>query len=139
MAQIPPVKTLRVEEFPDEQKAWIGKLITPLNLFMTITANSLSSALTFGSNIQGQEYLLDFTYNVPSDLPKSFRNDLPVRPRALTLVSATENGLPVILAHSWQLTSDQQVQISDLVKLTSSGVSALVAGARYQARFRSMP
>lgn len=138
MAQIPPVKTLRVEEFPDDQKAWIGKLVTPLNLFMTLTANALTS-LTFGANIQGQEYLLDFTYNDPNDLPKSFKNVLPVRPRAVQLVSATENGLPVIVAHSWQLTSDQQVEISDFVKLTSSGVSAPVAGARYQLRFRSQP
>lgn len=138
MAQVPPVKTLRVEEFPDDQKSWIGNLVTPLNLFMTLTGNALSS-LTFGTNIQGQEYLLDFTYNTALDLPKSFRNTLPVRPKSLALVSATENDVPVILGHSWQLTSEQQVEISDLVKLTVSGVSALVAGARYKIRFRSMP
>lgn len=139
MAQIPPIKTIRQEEFPDEQRAWIGKLLQPLNLFLTITANSLNQSLTFGDNIQGQDFLLDFTYNSVADLPQSFRNSLPVRPRSLVQVSALENENPVIIAFSWQLTSDNQIQIADIVKLTSAGVSAPTVGNRYKIRFRSMP
>lgn len=137
MAKIPSIKTLRMEDFGDEQKGWIGALLNPLNLFLTTVTNALSSQLTFGDNIQGQKYLLDFTYQTTSDLPMSFKNTLPIRPRALYMVSAYEDGVPVALVPAWQLTDTNQVQITQLIKVTTSGVSALSAGKRYQIEVRT--
>jgi hypothetical protein len=139
MAKIPTLKTIRIEDFGDEQKGWIGTLLNPLNLFLTTVTNSLTSQLTFGDNIQGQKYLLDFTYQAATDLPIRYRNDLPIRPRALYRVSAYEDGLPVIVDLSWQLTDQNQIEIYSIVKLTTSGVSALTAGKRYRIELRTTP
>lgn len=139
MAQIPPVKDIRVEAFPSDQQSWIGQLLTPLNLFMLLTSKALESGLTFRENFQGQEFLMDFTMQGVSDFPKTFRNNLSVKPVSVQTVSALEDFLPVIVNFSWQMTPDNQVQIADIVKLTGSGVTPLSTGKRYQIRFRTAP
>lgn len=139
MARVPSNKALSKESFPDEVKDWIGVMLVPLNQFMTSTVNALQSSLTFGANIQGQENLLDFTYNSAADFPQSFKNALPVRPSAVSMVSASEDSLPVILAFAWQMNASGGIEISNIVKLTTGGVSALNVGSRYRLVFRSTP
>jgi len=135
--QLPVTSRLAVEDFPD-QKSWIGKLLSPFNSFLQNVSYALNGSLTFGQNIQGQEQLLDFTYNTNS-LPLKFSISLTVKPLQLAIVQATENlSTPVALVCAWQV-NNGQVWITDVTKLSNGTPSALKAGARYQLRVRITP
>lgn len=60
MARIPPTKRLLTEDFPD-QKAWIGKLIQPLNQYMEIASAALNRGLNVSDNLDAQIETLTLT------------------------------------------------------------------------------
>jgi hypothetical protein len=138
MARIPTLTKIATEEFPAEVRPWIGKLLGPLNSFLTATVYALTRHLTFADNLMGQEVLLDFTYQGTQTLP-SFLVDLGgATPLCFQVAQATENLTPVCLALAWQL-SNGSVQIKDASKISSGSVTTLVTGARYQIRVRITP
>lgn len=53
MARLPAISRLVIEDFPSE-KSWIGKLIQPLNTFMTEIIQGLNRGLTFSENMFSQ-------------------------------------------------------------------------------------
>jgi hypothetical protein len=62
MAQLPQIKRLLVEDFPDQQE-WIGKLLIVLNDFMQATSNALDKNLTITDNFNQQVKTLTIVGN----------------------------------------------------------------------------
>ena len=53
MAKFNPPKKLVIEEFGAEQLPWIGKLVDPLNQFMTQVASAFTQGIVFSDNMKG--------------------------------------------------------------------------------------
>ena len=60
MAQLPQLKRLLIEDFPDQQE-WISKLILPLNEFMQNVINALNRDLTLSDNLRANLKTLRIT------------------------------------------------------------------------------
>lgn len=140
MSRIKTTTLLKLEDFGEEQKKWIGKLISPINDFFTQCINIVNDGMVFPDNFIGKDFLYKFTYQSDAlTLPQKFFWPLKVKPNALVVVSATENGVPIIAAVSWGFTTDGLVALTQVVKIDSTGVSALTAGSRYEIRARVTP
>lgn len=50
MAKFNSVKKIDINDMPAEQRSWIGKLLEPLNQFMTQTSTALTNGLVIGDN-----------------------------------------------------------------------------------------
>lgn len=140
MSKIKATQRLIVEDFPD-QKDWIPKLFYIVNRFITDVITAVNGGLTFGENITGTEKLLDFTFiSLSTSFPQGFKWTLSTRPEALSVVSATKDGSPAMVAVQWEYTPDGLVQVTDAVQLTSApAVSALTVNSRYKIRVRVSP
>ena len=144
MGRIKSKTTLTVEQFP-EQKDWIGRLFYVLNGFITDVIAQVNGNLIFGDNITGYENEWSFEYvDDDTSLPLEFKWKGSAIPRALTLVFAYEDtlqavGESVALALAWIYTAEGKVSITKVVKVETTGVSALVPGMRYKIRVRVTP
>ncbi len=145
--RIKATQLIKLEDFPKEQ-AWIGKLVSPINDFINQSIKILNGGATFVDNDLGKEHVFSFGYvseavtfaTPPDGLPPSVQWTLLAKPVALSVVAATEDGLPIIAAVAWQVTSDGLVQLTSVVKLTNSpAVELLSAGSKYKIRCRITP
>lgn len=138
--RVKTTQRLRVEDFPD-QKDWIGKLVSPLNDFLTQAIKILNDGLQFTDNFIGKEHVFDFEYQ--SDVlsfPTGFLWTIAANPKALSVVAATEDDDPVNVAVSWQFTDLRQVELVHVVRFTTApAVAALAVGSRYKIRVRVTP
>lgn len=50
MAKFGAVKKIDINDMPSEQRSWIGKLLEPLNQFMTQTSTALTNGLVLADN-----------------------------------------------------------------------------------------
>lgn len=50
MAKFGAVKKIDINDMPSEQRSWIGKLLEPLNQFMTQTSTALTNGLVIADN-----------------------------------------------------------------------------------------
>lgn len=146
MSRIPATTKLVTENFP-EQRSWIGPMFSIINKFIQDVVGAVNGGLEFQTNFYGKEIDLDFVYvSAALSLP-SITWDLKSPPRALSVVSAYDNTpttnrafSPIILNLGWQLNQDNQVEISDVVQLSSSGgISGLTVGKRYKIKVRITP
>lgn len=146
MARLSATQRLIVEDFPD-QKDWIGNLLDPINEFITKTLLTINGGIEFSSNIIGLEKEFDFVYVSESvTFPQQFRWTLSKKPASLIVAAASENVptsnrnfSPIMLLASWQLNSQNEVELTGAVKITTSGVAALTAGNRYKIKVRVTP
>ncbi len=138
MSLIPALTTLRSEDFDPEQRKWIGKLLFPLNQFLLAATSSINGNITLGDNIPCQTQVLKFTYGGSGDFPKKFLWKQASRPVEIRVAQALEDddGVAVVIAWTY---SGTQVSISSMVKLTTSGASALTEGSEYTITLRGQP
>lgn len=133
MPRIPPLNTLRVEDFDAEQRAWLPRLFLPLNAFLTAVSGALSGRIEFVSNIPAQDHQLSFQYNGRA---QTVRWTLAMSPRILWVGQATEAGLAVTLFPEWSYDSSTQNVSVDFKKLNAS---ALSIGTQYSVFIRVVP
>jgi len=50
MSKFGAVKKIDINDMPSEQRSWIGKLLEPLNQFMTQTSTALTNGLVLADN-----------------------------------------------------------------------------------------
>lgn len=131
--RIPPLTTLRVEDFSGEERKWLPRLFNPLNAFLTAASNALNGRIEFGSNIPCLDSYLQFNFD---GLPQRYRWPLNVQPTILIVGQATENALPVSLIPMWSFDSSTQ-NIS--VSFTKVGGQALTVGVAYRVFVRAIP
>lgn len=130
---VPPLPTLRVEDFPSEERAWLPRLLTPLNSFLTNASNAFQRRIEFGSNIPSQDNDLVFSYD---GSPQSFRWFGTVAPKILWVGQALEDGLPIVLQSGWSYDSSTANISVSFYRLTGSGLSI---GSRYNIFVRAVP
>jgi len=138
MARIPPVNRITLEDFSTEQRAWIGKLITPINTFFQQVTSALNGQLTFGENISGQSREMEFVFVSASDYPK-FKHSLAVRPNSFQIVNAFENADSVIFLGAFGLEQGDIVALKSAAVVKNGAISALAIGAKYKFLLRISP
>lgn len=150
MARIPSTQKLLTESFPD-QKDWIAPLFYIVNKFINDVITFANGGIQFGSNIQGQEFEYDFIYRTDAiSLPQSFVWNFATPPKALSVVAAfindptvNRNFSSIMVNCTWQYTSDNKVQITDVIRLggnwSVAAASQLSPGYRYKIRVRVTP
>lgn len=126
---IPQAQQLRSEDYDKTVQGWIGRLLGPLNTFMSSVAAAINGRLSFQDNFLGQQNTVTFTYSA-NTLPIKFAQTFSGTPLALEVVKATESSQPVIVLAAWQA-SNKVIQLTDLAKVSNGVVSALTAGASY--------
>lgn len=131
---LPQSPLLRSEDYDSTVQSWIGRLLSPLNTFISNVTAAVNGRLTFVDNMLGQQKLLSFSY-ASNTLPLTFALTMKSTPGSLEVVSATENGNPVIVLAAWSV-SGTTLKITDLVKLSSGAASALTSGATYKLTVR---
>lgn len=137
MAVIGSVTTLRSEDFPDQQ-SWIGKLLFPLNQSLTAITGALNGNITYGENIPCLTSVLKFTYGSQSDYPKLLKWSLMSTPIELRVCSAFEELTAIAIVPVWYY-ANGQIYITNILKLSSTGVSTLTAGSDYLITLRAQP
>ncbi len=121
MARIPPIKRLSTEDFKD-QTSWIGKLLTPLNEFMSTTVAALNRGLTFSDNLAAQVKTLTITASADA-YPLKFLCTLNSRPQGLWIVSVRDHAstpltLTTAVFADWDY-ANGQVIINNITGLTA--------------------
>lgn len=138
MSLIPALTTLRAEDFDPEQRKWIGKLLFPLNQFLLAATSSINGNITFGDNIPCQTQVLKFTYGGAGDFPMRFLWKQTDRPVEIRVAQALENNVGISVAIAWTF-SGTQVSIASVIKIATTGVSALTEGSEYSITLRGQP
>jgi len=141
MGKVNAKQLLKVEDFPKEQRQWLGGMFYIVNRFINQVIGAVNSGIEFEENILGQEH--DFNFEYVSDsvtLPLTVTWRLAKPPKSVQIVYATENGAPVIVLASWRFTQEQGVIFDQVVKVSSApAVAVLVATSRYVIRVRITP
>ncbi len=133
MSKISQITTIRTEDFPSEERKWMPRLLTPLNLFITNTTQLLNNGLNFVTNVQAQDQNFQFAY---AGEPQKFRWTLAMPPRVLWLGQCTENAVPVRLIDLWTFDASTQ---NITVSLTKANGDALTLGYSYRVFLRIVP
>lgn len=135
---IQAISTLRTEDFGPNEKPWIGKLLLPINQFLLAATSAINGNIELGINIPCQTQVMTFVYGASTDFPKTFLWKQANKPVEMRVAQALEDGAPIALVISWSY-SNTQVSIASMVKLTTSGVSALTVGSTYNITLRGQP
>jgi hypothetical protein len=127
MASLPPVNTIKTEDFPGEK--WAEKLLWPINRFMQAIYGALNKNLTFHENMRAITKEVIFT-NSAANLPIKFSWPLPVRPTdlwvtAVSPVGSSSNPTGAVWAQ-WTF---------DGTQVFVTQVTGLVADNKYNLRF----
>lgn len=133
MPRIPPLTTLRVEDFPSEERKWLPRLFLPLNQFLTSASNTINGRVDFGANVPAQDMTLSFSFDGSA---QRFRWNLAQAPKILWVGQSTEAGLPVALNASWSYDSSTQNVSVSFFKLDGT---ALTSGTDYRVFVRAVP
>lgn len=123
MSKLPSFSRLTLEDFGSE-KSWIGKLISPLNAFMTEIVSAFSNGLTFSENLSA----VVKTVYVPAgstSFPIYFAWTLKSKPIGLWVVSAyeasgTHTNFTAAVSADWEYTTDGKVKINGFPSLPTS-------------------
>lgn len=129
MGLITQLTTLKTEDFPS-QKEWIGKLLGPLNEFLTSIVPTINGNVTLGDNIPCVTKSLAFTYGGETDYPKQFSWPFPVKPIEVRVCSATEDSQPIAVVIKWSY-SLASISVTGIYKINADGVSVLSPGSVY--------
>lgn len=143
--QLPAISGIRTEDFPSEQK-WIAKLLQPLNQFLLSATNAINGNITYTDNIPCQLIKMNFTYRTTADFPMIIKwniaqnnsNASLTPPTEVRVCSATENGTAIAIVPAWNY-SNGIINFTYFTKLTSSGVTGLTAGSKYNIILRGQP
>ena len=75
-----------LEDFPEEQRKWLPKLLSPLNQFLESTYAALNKNLTLEDNIRGKKFVFDIGAGTTTIEAKW---DAPERPSLVLLGQVT--------------------------------------------------
>jgi hypothetical protein len=138
MSRINATTTLRVEDYPSDQRKWLPRLFQPLNLLFTQLAGAINGNIEFGVNIPSQDNEVEFNYTGDDSLP-SIEWKLARPPRFHLLGTCLEDGVQVSLVLTTLFdASTSLVMVTSAYKLTAAGAEALQTGSFYQLVIRNM-
>jgi hypothetical protein len=101
MSKISSTKKIIVEEFPNEVRSWLKKLIEPLNRFLEQVYYALVNGLTIRDNLKAQVKSVTVLANQTYPLKTAW--DLNERPTAVLVAQITEStaGTVPVYSLSW--------------------------------------
>ena len=133
MSKIPPLTSLRTEDYPAEQRAWLPRLFLPLNQFLTAVTNCLNGRVEFGLNIPAVTQALNFVYDGTSTkIPWS----LSGQPSFVWIGQAFENGAAFVCLSSMTYDASASLVYIDFAKASGD---ALTVGNSYKIVVRIVP
>lgn len=115
--------TLRVEDYKD-QASWIGKLFSSLNPFIQALNQIFNAQISFGDNILS----VSQSYSIQTFQAFSLKWGNATPPVDVRIVKASSGAqqTPTCLLPVWSYdSSTQQISISQILEVRSSGVSAI--------------
>jgi hypothetical protein len=125
MASIPKSRKIAAEDFP-EQKAWMPKLLSPLNQFFETIVSALSKGLTFKENFASESYSIDFDGRYP--VLVSWNR--PNKPNGLWVIDSRQKLTGIHSASavylSWSYTQSRQISITAISGVTASPLDKYV-------------
>lgn len=132
---------LTIEDIPKDNRAWMDKIISTVNDYISQSINIINDGIVFPDNFAGKEHVYDFTYQSDAiSLPIGFKWPLLLAPKSVLLASATEDGSPIAITFAWDYTQDGLVRLTQVCRFTTApAVAALQAGKRYKIRVRVQP
>ena len=122
MSQLPPINRLTLEDFPTEQRKWLGQLIQPLNQFIESVYSALNRNLTVSENCSGDIKLVELDGTFPVKLSWSLRSK-PVAVLVGNVYKSDGSSLTLSAACfvQWSFNQSSQLQIDSVVGITPSG------------------
>ena len=119
MAQLPEIKRLHRQDFPD-QTSWIDGLLAPLNRFFDSVYTALNRGLTFRDNMVAQVKELEFR-ETSGTYPIRFAWNLKSQPTDLIVtrvVTVSGSGPSGAVWANWSY-NGSAVEIEDITGLTA--------------------
>lgn len=136
MSTINVTTTLRVEDYPAEQRKWLPRLFQPLNILFTQIAAAINGNVEFGPNIPAQDDALEFNYS--GQFP-SYSWKVNRTPKFHMLGTCLEDGVQVSLVLTLNFNaSSKLIEVVSIFKLSASGTQALSSGSLYKINIRTM-
>lgn len=137
MSTINSNSTLRVEDYPATyRKDLLPRLFQSLNLFITQVISTVNGNIEFGVNIPAQDNFLEFNFD--GSYP-NFKWALKKVPNFIVVGEVLEDGNPIGALVTWSYDSSTGlITISQIVKISTSGVSGLSVGSKYQMELRTL-
>lgn len=119
----------RVEDFESE-RAWIGRLFTQLNPFIQSVNQLFDFNIDFATNIKAVTRSYTISQFQAFDFQWPYRDQAPNDLRITQALKGTQK-TPTILLAAWGYDATHAlIQVTRLVEVTDSGISAL--SGRYQ-------
>lgn len=136
MSRVNANSSLRVEDYPAEERKWLPRLFQPLNLLLTQIVGAINGNIEFGSNIPSQDDNLEFNYS--GSFP-SYKWGLVRPPKFQLLGRCLEDGVQVSLVLTTAYdASSALVNVTSIFKVTATGSQALQSGSLYKVSIRTM-
>lgn len=133
MSKIPPLTTLRTEDYPAEERAWLPKLFGPLNQFLTAVTNTINGRVDFGANIPADTQQLNFIYD---GMERRIPWKLQLQPLIVWLGQCYEGTEAIALAPVWTYDASTGIVSIDFEKPDGTG---LTVGTQYRILVRIVP
>lgn len=133
MSKIPPLTSLRTEDYPAEQRTWLPRLFLPLNQFLTAVTNCLNGRVDFGQNIPALTQQLSFVYD---GTVRRIAWNLAMPPVIFWCGQATEDTVAIAVQPKWVY--DFSTGTISVTFLKSDG-SELTVGTSYKIAIRIVP
>lgn len=120
MAQIPTLKKILQEEFPD--LPWMARLASPINVFIEEVTRAFNKRLTFRDNFNGE--VKEFLDN--GEYPVKLSWNRTEKPTACWIarirrVDGAANNLSSAITMDWHFNDTGGIQIDNMVGLSASG------------------
>lgn len=127
MSQLPQIRRLLVEDFID-QKDWIAKLFTPINVFMDGTFGALNKSITLRENMAADYKKVTVGFVPTVDKPIAVSWDLPVPPISVhvgnvTKTDFTDFTLTTAVQVQWKYDNKQGFRLTNLVGITPTNAT----------------
>jgi len=118
--KINSIKKIITEDF-QEQKSWIGKLVSPLNQFMDSVSSALNNRLTINDNMSGltKSILVDGTYPLKIAWPMSQKPTI-VLVGNCKKVNGVHTPVTSAVYVDWSVSSDGSLSIDNVTGITAS-------------------
>lgn len=119
MALLPKISRFQSEDFGKDQRKWIGKLLQPLNSFMTNVVAALDRNISVNQNMQGQIKAISVTGGSTT----KFKYEPSQRP-AIVLVGKVLNPSGALVANpvtcvDWSDDGAGNITVESIPNLTS--------------------
>jgi hypothetical protein len=121
VSTLPPIQRLSLEDFPTDQKKWLGKLLSPLNQFMESVYQSLNQGLTLKDNMAATVLETQLEGQFPAKMSWTLKS----KPVAVLLgqverVDGTTVSLASAVGLRWSYNGQGTLQIDQITGITPS-------------------